>query len=117
MDNKSKAKGDDFVAVDSDQTSVEQFNELVLITDECHNAALVCDQPADEVPALVQDEIQSSLADVSTSGSLVFPIIVDTVYVQPVDEDTVSIQEEVQSILKEIPIILLQHDSEMIDHY
>lgn len=49
--------GDDFVAMDSDQSSVEQFDELVLITDEYHNAAPVSDQLSDEILVLVQDEI------------------------------------------------------------
>lgn len=43
VENQSKDEGDDFIVAYSNQTSVEQFDELVLITDKCHNAAPVCD--------------------------------------------------------------------------
>lgn len=59
MENQSKTKSDDFVAEDSNQTNVAQFDELVLIIDECHIAASVCDQPSDKVPTSIQEEVQS----------------------------------------------------------
>lgn len=57
VEDQFKIEGDDFVAVDSNQTNVEQFDELVLITNTCHIAVPVTHQPSDDVPTLIKIEI------------------------------------------------------------
>lgn len=95
-------------------TSDDQFDEIGEITDKCHFATPICDQLSNEVPTLVQDEIQSILVDIPSFKPLVFPAIVYRAHVQPVDADLASIQKEVQSIPMEISVIPQIHDSEIV---
>lgn len=77
--DQSKVESEDLVAGDVDQIS----DEPVLITDECHITALVCDQPVYEKEVLDQDKIQPIQIATPSHESVVVEDIVGPVLDMP----------------------------------
>lgn len=94
LEFEEETKDEDINVKEVDVVSNVLKDHPVEIKAKCQSIVPVFAQPFDEVLALVQDEIQSSLANVPASKALVCPTIVDTVHVHPIDDDLVFIQKE-----------------------